>query len=389
MTVPRRTSSDKTEEGTRHVFAFAAATYDLDGIKRTLAEVPGLVPPNAGGTVLLKPNLLAPRAPGTAVVTHPVIVQAVAELFLDAGWKVLVGDSSAYAPSAVAMRAAGYNGFMKKLSLEAADMATPVAVSGRRFKKLLLAKAVVEADLLVNLPKLKTHGQTGLTLAVKNLFGCVPGLNKAQWHLATGRDAKLFSFLLLDIAGAAGAHFSVLDGVEGMDGRGPSRGRARKVGGVFASDDCTALDLAVTQFLGGKTSSVTTLRYYEEFSGVPLPRVSLEMPPVDAEPPAAPGDFDFIEPGALSRPYLFPERLWGLLRNLVSPYPVVLDDRCDTCETCVDVCPADAGRVNETEGKVEVDYDKCIRCFCCEEVCPKGAMVAKVPLLGRVLGRKG
>lgn len=389
MNVPRGTTSDKADTpGVGDpVYWFHAPEYDVERLKERLDRLPGLFPEKASGTILLKPNLLSPRTPESAVCTHPAFVEAVASLFLDKGYKVAVGDSPSYATLGWTLRKAGYSDFMQRLGIAAAAFSEGVDKKGRFFRKIRIAETVLDADAVINLPKLKTHGVTGLTLAVKNLLGCVPGFLKARWHVSTGQDARLFALALLDIAEVVHPHFSILDGVVGMDERGPAAGRARDVGIVFASRDVLALDLAAASCLGSDAHSVTTLRYAADFYGRPLP--SPRVIPIDGEAdgaPRPPDDFRLLEPESLSRPYLFPKRLWSLLRRTLAPYPLVLADRCTGCGACVAICPVQTISIaGKAEGPAVIDYGPCIRCFCCEEACPENAITPRVSLLGRLV----
>lgn len=390
MSVPRGTSSDKADRPV--VYRIQDADYDVESLVCALSPLPDLVSDSRQpATVLLKPNLLAPRPPETAVVTHPVFVEAVARLFLGKGHRVLLGDSPGFAPLGLTLRSAGYAGFMQRLGIEAADFSNSVTVPGRFYKRIAIARAVLDADIVVNLPKLKTHGQMGLSLAVKNLFGCVPGLEKARWHLATGQDAAAFARLLLDIAEIVKPHYSLLDGIVAMEGRGPSHGTPRRLGVVFASANTGALDAAVADFFGAERDAIPTLRYADGFYGSPVPAPAVvQLGEAAGELPRL---SDFKMPGAeaLARPLLFPAVLWGLLRRLVSPYPVAEPARCTGCGACAGICPVDAlSLANDERGGrngVTFDYSRCIRCFCCEEACTQAAIRARTPLLGRILRR--
>ena len=215
------------------------------------ADLNGLIRP--GDTVLLKPNLLAGADPARRITTDPALVLEVGLMAKDLGARLMIGDSPALEGTFRAAKRAGIVEVAKRLGAKMKDFNEPVRVSapaGSVFKSLELARPVLEADVVINLPKLKTHCQMLLTMGVKNLFGAVVAQRKAEWHHMVGADRDTFASLLLDIQRTAAPSLTILDGVWGMHVMGPRNGEPFHYGFLAASQDALALDLAVCDLLG-------------------------------------------------------------------------------------------------------------------------------------------
>ena len=155
-----------------------------------------------GDVVLLKPNLLAGKSPEQGVTTHPAILRAALRLVKEAGGIMKVGDSSALGNTEKNAERAGYATICDEFGAEFVELKTPVNLKnpdGLVFKRMEVAKEAIECDTIINLPKMKTHAQMYLTLGVKNLFGCIPGKRKLQWHLSAGIDTLGFASMLIDL----------------------------------------------------------------------------------------------------------------------------------------------------------------------------------------------
>ncbi|HSB03584.1 MAG TPA: DUF362 domain-containing protein, partial [Thermodesulfobacteriota bacterium] len=197
-----------------------------------------------GDRVLLKPNLLIGKSPDKAVTTHPSIIKAAIQIAREAGGAPSIGDSPAVGSTAKAAEKAEIAEMARSMDCPIVEFNRPVQareVKGRVFKNIEIDQAVLEADVIINLPKWKTHAQMLLTLGVKNLFGCVPGPKKALWHLKAGEDRKLFAQVLVDIFQIIRPALTILDGVTGMEGDGPSSGRSIALGLILASRDALSL----------------------------------------------------------------------------------------------------------------------------------------------------
>jgi uncharacterized protein (DUF362 family) len=221
-----------------------------------------------GETVLLKPNMLAPAAPEKAVTTHPSVVRAVAEIVLEAGGKPFIGDSPAVPGFNNLAKTSGLGRVAEELGIpivELKDSAEYKQGEKKLFRILEISSKVMEADKIINLPKLKTHSQMFLTMGVKNVFGCVVCARKAQWHFKAGVDRMFFARMLVELYHAVAPDLTILDGVVGMEGDGPgTSGTPRDCGIIAASADAVALDRVVLELLGGKPEQFFVMQAAKE-----------------------------------------------------------------------------------------------------------------------------
>ena len=195
-----------------------------------LGGMEGFVQP--GQTVLLKPNLLGAARPEKCHTTHPAVVKSVGALVKAAGGKLIIADSPAIDSFKKVIRECGMDQVAQELGAELVELKDPTPAKtpqGSLYASLEIARLALEADVVINLPKLKTHCQMLMTLAVKNLFGCIVAQRKAAWHHQAGLDRMTFASLLMDIYGAVKPGLSILDGIWGMEGRGPSNGKPQAV----------------------------------------------------------------------------------------------------------------------------------------------------------------
>jgi len=382
------------EEPTATVALARCADYSGDEVERALGELlealggmGRLV--RRGSTVLLKPNLLSARAPDEAVTTHPAIVAAVARAALGAGGRVALGDSPGVGRFDAVVQKAGLAAVARELEIALEPFDEPVEVErppGAKFRKLRLARPVLDADTLINLPKVKTHQQMFLTLAVKNLFGCVVGREKIAWHLNAGRDATLFARALVEVALAARPAVSIADGVLGMEGAGPAHGSRRGFGFLAASADPFALDTVVTSLLGFQPKDLPVLAAAREAKAAGLDVG--ETDPARIEIVGCPPEelqVKGVRTPTTGRLMFLPGWLAWPVRRLVTVKPRVRGSLCRACGVCVGSCPASA--IEIIDGRARIDDTSCIRCFCCQELCPHGAVRAKRGLFSGLLSR--
>lgn len=330
-----------------------------------------------GARVLIKPNLLAPASPEKAMLTHPALVKAVAEYVLHKGGRVRISDSPAMGSLKRVVREGGIEAALDGLNVEFREFKTSVPVDvGAPFHRIEISQAAMEADVLINLPKLKTHTQMLLTLGVKNLFGCVVGFRKPQWHLRAGVDREMFGVLLYRIYTAIRPAVTILDGVLAMEGQGPGRGGSpRKVGVLMGSRDAVAIDATVCRMLGMDPGRLFTNQAAMKAGEMP------ESIEVEGELPSI---SDFVLPEIT--PLVFgPKGAGKYLRKYLIQRPVARESLCQTCGECWRYCPAKA--LSHENKKLRFDYDKCIRCYCCLEVCPHGALTAQEPPLGKLFNK--
>jgi uncharacterized protein (DUF362 family)/Pyruvate/2-oxoacid:ferredoxin oxidoreductase delta subunit len=336
-----------------------------------------------GSRVLLKPNLLFGKSPEKAVTTHPSILRGIIQIVREAGGIPSIGDSPAVGSLTWTAERAGIKAVADKMSCPLVEFNRPVLPpkgGGTTFKQLEVDQAVLEADVVINLPKFKTHGLTLLTLGVKNLFGCVPGPKKPLWHLKAGEDPKTFAKILVDIYQVIRPSLTVLDGIVGMEGNGPNSGRPIPIGLILASGDSLSLDQIVCDLLGISRESLLTNRVaFEQGIG----RDPIDVLGERVEDLKIPS-FQFP---ALSQPnWRLPGFLSKALKNALTSKPVIEEEACKSCDRCTEICPPKA---LARKGKdLFFDYGQCIRCLCCLEVCPEGAISIKPGWALRLVGRR-
>ena len=363
-----------------------APDYDRERIEARMQEL--LAPLGGmeafvrpGQKVLLKPNMLAGKSPEKAVTTHPEVVRAVIRLAQRAGGVVAVGDSPGVgSPLQVAERC-GILQVVKETGASFAPFRESVRVRppGRAFQELEVARDVLEAEVLINLPKLKTHQMMGMTCGVKNLFGAVVGMRKPRLHLQAGSDKGAFALMLLELAEFLKPALTVVDAVVAMEGDGPGSGDPVAAGFLLAGINPLAIDAVAARLLGLPAEEVWTLlvgrrtgrpgaRLEEiELAGTPLAELA-----VPGFRPAKKTAVNFGLPLFLARP----------LRRSLSARPSVDPANCELCGLCLEHCPPKAMTISR--GRLKIDPEACIECFCCQELCPKGALLTRQGLLLRL-----
>jgi uncharacterized protein (DUF362 family) len=203
-----------------------------------------------GSRVLLKPNLLSARSAEHLACTNPAFVAAVAEWFLDQGARVAIGDSPAFGTAKGVMRATGIEKALAGMPIACINFDDPVRVKLSGGVTVDIARAALESDILVNLPRVKAHIQLYVTLAVKNYFGTVVGFQKAWWHLRYGNHAEQFASHLVDLLQVLPAGVTLLDGIVAMHETGPLFGRPFSLGLAAGAINPVALDTVLFQILG-------------------------------------------------------------------------------------------------------------------------------------------
>ena len=353
----------------------AGYTYPqvLRGVKEVLEPLGGMGAfVKRGDRVLLKPNLLSGKHPDKCVTTHPTLVKAVAQLVQDTGGIPAIGDSPGVGGLGRVAAQAGIAEVADEVGcplVEFKEVAKITTGDDYTFRRIELARAVLEADVVINLPKVKTHSQTLLTLGVKNIFGCIPGMRKAQWHLKAGTDHSYFAGMLTELCQIVKPALTIADGVIGMEGEGPSNGNPRPLGLIIAGGNPFALDTAICRIVGVPVEELLTFQAARQrgFEGTDPQQIEVlgqQVEDVAVSPFFLPARFDvqWNLPGFIKLP----------LKNIFTPKPIIARDRCKACGVCADVCPPQA--ISLSNKKVKIDYHRCIRCYCCQEVCPEGAV---------------
>jgi len=357
----------------------------LSGLRRSIDLIGGIQTfVKKGHHVLLKPNLLYGKSPEKAVTTHPAIVKGVIEIVREAGGVPFIGDSPSIGSLMKAAEKAGIKAVADEMKCPLVEFNRPVLPpngKGKIFKQLEIDQTVLEADVIINLPKWKTHVQMLLTLGVKNLFGCIPGPRKALWHLKAGEDRKTFAQILVDLYQVIQPSLTLLDGIVGMEGNGPNSGRPIPLGLILASGDSLSLDQIVCDLLGISRKSLLTNRVAFE-QGLGKDKIDVVGERVED---VKISNFQFP---TLSQPdWNLPGFLTKALKNAFTSRPFIEEERCKACDRCEEICPPKA---LARKGKDLIfDYEQCIRCFCCVEVCPEGAISIKPGWALRLIHRRG
>lgn len=354
--------------------AVGSAIDEIGGIDRFVRK---------GDRVLLKANLLVGRPVEKAVTTHPEVVRAVVKLVKKAGGIPTIGDSPALGSAVKVASKCGIADVAKAEKVEVIDFNRPVEVdnpSETKFKKFKIDQSVLDADVVINLPKLKTHGQMMLTLGVKNMFGVVPGTRKTQWHLAAGTDQMHFARMLVDLYRKVSPELTLMDGVIAMEGNGPQSGDIRKLGVVVASEDAVALDAVICEMVGLRRDRMPTAAAAEEMG---VGQTRLENISVVGEPLEDCRVANFTLPEAGHLMGFFPPFLRDPMRNWLTTRPVLDPSLCQMCLICVKNCPAKV--ISARNDTLRFDLNQCIRCFCCQEMCPEGAITVDIGPLAKLL----
>lgn len=329
--------------------------------------------------VLIKPNLLAVAKPEQAILTHPLVVKAAAEYVLDKGCRPLIADSPGMGSFERILKEGGYQAAFERLNKHVTFKSFKEAVKvdiGEPFGQIEIARSAIDADIVINLAKFKSHTQMLLTLGVKNLFGCIVGLKKPEWHLRSGIDRQIFARLLVQIHQAINPAATLIDGILALEGQGPGkRGKPRQIGVLIGSRSAVAADAAICKMLGLDPHQLPTCQAAKELGHLNVP-------------PEITGDFTKISNFQLPQmgPLAFgPKWLQPYLRKHLIQRPAVDSGVCKMCGECWKICPA--GAITPYSKTISFDYDPCIRCYCCIEICPHGALQAAETLPGKLLRR--
>lgn len=336
-----------------------------------------------GERVLLKPNMLAAREPERAVTTHPAVLRAVIGLVREAGGIPLVGDSPGVGGIRRVAERSGMLAVIEETGAELVAFDETATVRGEGlFREFAIARPYLEADRLINLPKLKTHEMMTLTCGVKNLFGAVVGAAKAGWHLKAGADRELFARMLLEIYLLRRPELTIVDAVLAMEGNGPGSGDPRQAGLLLAGANPVAVDVIAAELAGIPKKLLWVERTAEKLGIDGWDRQAIATCGVPVEEARLP---DFRLPHLSDVQFGLPRFLKNRLRHYLTSRPCEKPGACKLCGICRDACPPRAIAIRE--GRLQFDYHACIRCFCCRELCPEGALDVREGALMGIMRR--
>jgi len=319
-----------------------------------------------GTNVLLKPNALMGKDPEEAVTTHPAIISAVCRILKEKKCNISIGESSGFMAlggtdyslekSGIKKVAEKYN--IKLINFDKSKIVLK-RIDGEILKKIHIPKPILDAEFIINLPKLKTHTLVGYTGAIKNMFGTIAGGKKADYHKTCGNQ-KRFSDLLIDIYLSRKPDLNIMDGIVGMEGNGPSAGKIKKTGIILASRSGIALDFVAEKIIGFSGDDIQTntalirrnLKPEIEIKGEKNIRVIYEKPIKTFR-----GRLEF---------------LMKIFYIIINPKIKINHKKCKKCLACMKSCPANA--ISFVNGKIKINKNKCIMCYCCHEMCPESAI---------------
>lgn len=387
----RPLQTENEGESMDRVFIELCENYRIDRVTSALEKIfegmggiGSIVKP--GMRVAIKPNLLMPKKPDDAATTHPAVVQAIAGLVQKAGGLVSIVESPGGPYNVSSLKriytatgmeeAADETGAQLNFDLRVERIDNPDALI---IKSLKILKPLRDADLIINVAKLKTHRLMVYTGAVKNMFGAIPGLEKADYHLRLDQYDK-FADCLIDIYLATRPQINIIDSIIGMEGEGPGSGVPKYLGVLIGSKNGFAADLAALSLINVDYRQVPVLKRAEErkliqpeqviFEGVDIATVRCE----DFDVPA------LVSPSGMR----LSGRLLSAVEKIFRPKPEIRHEKCISCGKCAEVCPPKTIRKGDDK-KMIIDYSKCISCFCCHEFCPEKAVRIRKNIARRIL----
>ena len=367
--------------------------YNLDIIKQKISEsldalggINSLIKPN--DRVFIKCNCLGPFSPEQAITTHPIFLKAVIELVKEITPDITVGDNPAVKDLVFTMKK---NGIYQVIQDEGVkilnnkDLVTIKNPSYKVYNEFEVSKGMVDTDVFINLPKLKTHSLAYITCAQKNLFGFVYGLNKSGWHIKASNPLE-FGEAINDLYGAILDTFkeksfiNICDGIIGLEGEGPSTGGHPKKGNVILSSlDAVSLDRVAINVMGldYSKSFITNIASKRGYGVGDIEKIEIIGDEIVNNHFLAPKD-------SLSNVGLRFLK-FKPLRNIFLEHPTIDHSKCIKCGECTKICPPKTMQIKKGEYP-HLTKSKCIRCWCCSEVCPQNAISkTKRPFLGKII----
>jgi len=383
-----------------NVYVKKCRDYDLsrvrDGIASLLAAfggAAGIAKP--GSRVVVKPNLVIAKSPESAATTHPSVVQAVCEAFIKAGCSVTIADSPGgpfgsvnlkrvYEATGMA-KVAEITGAVLCFDGDTIEKQTHGEVCGR----FPILKIFDEADAIINVCKMKTHGLAGLSCAVKNMYGIVPGITKALYH-GKYPDRDAFCNMVVDVCACVTPRLSIADGIIGMEGRGPTGGLPKETGVLLASLNPYALDVEACRIMGIDPDTIFTVVHSVRRG------LTVQAPIVQGDETVPQKYLQALKTGNAGFRKIIPKRFRPLWDVIFTPYPSIRRSKCVGCGDCVMSCPKGIITIVKNSGKdsekgskkgseenliknknhtrsgksyAKIAHKECIKCYCCHEMC--------------------
>ncbi len=326
-----------------------------------------------GKKVVIKPNLLRASRPEEGIVTNPAILRAVVEKVETMGpASIIIGDNPgvfSYGANEEAFRTTGLMDAAKGYYVNIGNDSRKVDFNPVFASTVSISAAILDADIIISMPKFKTHGLTIITGAIKNSYGFLTGAQKARFHKVAG-SAERFQEMIVDVFKLRVPDLFIVDAVVGMEGNGPASPDLRNIGLVLASDNAVALDAVIASMMGIAEPGV--LRFLEKAKEAGLGDYDLKTIEVIGELKRLP---DFKLPPLSGETLFKNETLNAFLHSKTIMRPGADPDLCTACGTCVEQCPVSA--LSMGDHLPQVDTDKCIACFCCQEICPEKAITLR------------
>ena len=325
-----------------------------------------------GKTVLIKPNLLRSSEAKEGIVTNPALLRAVVEKVETMGPEsIVVGDNPglfSYGANEESFKKTGLMDAAMGYYQNIGNESQTVDFNPDFMPTVSPSQIVLDADIVISLPKFKTHGLTVITGAIKNSYGFLPGAQKAKLHRAAGTPER-FHEVIVDVFRLRIPDLFLMDAVVGMEGNGPASPDLRDIGLILASDNAVAMDAVVATMMGCEPGN---LRFLQKAKELGLGDYDVSKVEVIGELKQLP-DFKLppLRGEALSRN----ENIQEMLHTRTLLRPQADPELCTSCGTCVDQCPVSALSIDNHIP--EVDVDTCITCFCCQEICPEKAITLK------------
>jgi uncharacterized protein (DUF362 family)/NAD-dependent dihydropyrimidine dehydrogenase PreA subunit len=356
-----------------HKVLIANTTYQdcREAVTQIFAAFPLAI---RGKRVLVKPNLVKPAEPEAGLITHPAILQAVVEKVEELGAsEIIVGDNvggGSYGRNEATFIEAGMMGAARGHYRNIGKEAHLLPFDPTFIEYVFVSREVLEADLFISVPKFKTHRFVGLSVAIKNNFGILPGAQKANFH-ARVKTPVDFARLQVEVFRLRPPDLTIVDGVLAMQGPGPFSAELRYLGKVLAADNGVALDATVARMMGYDPSQVPLLRFAQDRG---LGSYKAEDIEILGCLETIPG---YVMPPLAEITSTVPREHTGRLAQAALFRPLIEPQKCDGCAICAQVCPPGALRMTET--LPALDASLCIPCYCCQESCPREAITMASP----------